>query len=415
MSVGSQFEGGSGVRLADLELPAIAGGRAIRTHNLPYSRQTIDEADIAAVVNILRGDYLTTGPTVSVFEQKIADYVGAKYAVAFANGTAALHGAAFAAGIQSGDEVITTPMTFAASANCILYMGGTPIFADIQSDTYNIDPLSIETHVSSRTKAIIPVHYTGQPADMDEILAIAKRHRLTVIEDAAHALGAHYNGKNIGGLGNMTVFSLHPVKPITTGEGGVVTTNDGILHEHLLLFRTHGITKNTAQMTEYHGPWYYEMQHLGYNYRLTDIQAALGISQMNKIDTFIARRTEIARQYTAAFANMPELTVPKQRLDRMSGWHLYVIQLNLSALSVDRRQIFEALVAENIGANVHYIPVYYHPYYQRLGYRKGICPKAEDLYEKIITLPLFPKMTDQDVTDVIRAVHKVVSYYSTRS
>ena len=403
------------MRPVDWELPAIAGGRSIRAHNLPYGRQAIDEADIAAVVHVLRGDYLTTGPTVSAFEQKLADYVGAKYAVAFANGTAALHGATFAAGIQSGDEVITTPLTFAASANCILYMGGTPIFADIQSDTYNIDPLSIEKHVSPRTKAIIPVHYTGQPADMDEILAVAKRHRLTVIEDAAHALGAHYKGKNIGGLGDMTVFSLHPVKPITTGEGGVVTTNDGSLYERLLLFRTHGITRNTAQLTEYHGPWYYEMQYLGYNYRLTAIQAALGIRQMDKIDTFIARRTEIAQRYTTAFANMPELTVPQQRLDRTSGWHLYVIRLNLSALSVGRRQIFEALWAENIGVNVHYIPVYYHPYYQHLGYPKGSCPKAEDLYEKIITLPLFPKMTDQDVTDVIRAVHKVVSYYSMRS
>lgn len=398
----------------DNELPAIAGGRATRAQILPYGRQAVDEADIAEVVNVLRGEYLTTGPTLATFENKIADYVGTRYAVAFSSGTAALHGAAFAVGIQAGDEVITTPMTFAASANCILYMGGTPVFADIQPDTYNIDPVSVERLVTDRTKAIIPVHYMGQPVDMDEIVAIARKHRLTVIEDAAHALGATYKGKKIGGIGNLAVFSLHPVKLITTGEGGVVTTDDGYLYERLLRFRSHGITRNIGQFAEYHGPWYYEMQDLGFNYRLTDIQAALGLSQMNKLDAFIARRTEIARRYTEAFAGMLELMVPQQRLDRASGWHLYIIKLNLFRLRVGRRQIFEALLEENIGVNVHYIPVYYHPYYQRSGYKKGTCPQAEDLYERIITLPLFPKMTDQDVTDVIRAVHKVVGYYSER-
>jgi perosamine synthetase len=401
--------------LVDGSLPAIAGGQPIRAFNLPYGRQFIDDTDISAVINVLRGDYLTTGPAVTAFENKIAEYVGAKYAVAFANGTAALHGAIFAAGIQPGDEVITTPMTFAASANCILYVYGTPVFADIQSDTYNIEPLSVARLVTPRTKAIIPVHYAGQPVDLDEILAIAKQHQLTVIEDAAHALGATYRGKKIGGFGDMTAFSLHPVKPITTGEGGVVTTNNEELFTRLFLFRTHGITRNSERLMNYHGPWYYEMQHLGYNYRLSDIHAALGISQMDKIDTFISRRKEIAERYTSAFENMPELIVPYQRFDRTSGWHLYVVRLNPSVCKVNRRDIFKALLAENIGVNVHYIPVYYHPYYQQLGYQKGICPNAEALYENIITLPLFPKMSNQDVADVIRAVHKVISYYGARS
>ncbi|WP_029421614.1 UDP-4-amino-4,6-dideoxy-N-acetyl-beta-L-altrosamine transaminase [Alicyclobacillus macrosporangiidus] len=390
---------------------ALHGGTPIRSTRLPYGRQAIDEADIRAVVDVLRSDFLTTGPAVDAFERRIADYVGAKYAVAFANGTAALHGAVFAAGIGPGDEVITTPMTFAASANCVLYMGGTPVFADIQPDTYNIDPDAVKACITPRTKAILPVHYTGQPADMDEILSIAKRHGLMVIEDAAHALGATYKGRRIGTLGDMTVFSLHPVKPVTTGEGGVVTTNDDRLYQRLRLFRTHGITRDPSFLEDDQGPWYYEMQYLGFNYRLTDIQAALGTSQMDKLDVFIRRRAEIAKKYTEAFASMPELETPYQREDRTSGWHLYVIRLNLSALRVGRRQVYEALLAENIGVNVHYIPVYHHPYYRRMGYSRGLCPRAEELYERILTLPLFPGMTDDDVCDVIRAVKKVLGYY----
>lgn len=393
---------------------AIDGGTPVRPSNLPYGRQSIDNHDIEAVTEVLRGDYLTTGPAVRAFEQKIADYVGAKYAVTFSNGTAALHGAAFAAEVGDADEVITSAMTFAASANCALYMGATPVFADIQPDTYNIDPASVEARITPRTKAIIPVHYTGQPADMDEINTIAKRHGLVVIEDAAHALGASYKGRKVGPLSDMTVFSMHPVKPITTGEGGAVTTNDPKLYERLMLFRTHGITRDPGLLMEDQGPWYYEMQHLGYNYRLTDIQAALGLSQMDKLDAYVARRAEIAGQYTAAFEHIPELIVPYQKPDRQSGWHLYVIRLNLSALNVGRRQIFESLRAENIGVNVHYIPVYYHPYYQQLGYKRGLCPEAEVLYEGLITLPLFPKMTDEDVTDVTSAVNKVLGYYSLR-
>lgn len=397
-----------------VDLPAIAGGRKVRDVLLPYGHQTIDEDDVAAVVEILRSDYLTTGPSIACFEQTIADYVGTTYAVTFSSGTAALHGAVFAAGIGPGDEVITTPMTFAATANSILYMGGKPVFVDIQPDTYNINPSLIEQSLSSRTKAIMPVHYAGQPANLDEISRIAQRHRLTVIEDAAHALGATYKGIRVGSFGDMTAFSLHPVKPVTTGEGGVVTTNDRNLYERLSRFRSHGITRQIEQMTDYDGPWHYEMKDLGYNYRMTDLQASLGLSQMTKIDRLLARRREIAKHYTEAFANMHQFMVPAEQPNRESGWHLYVIRLNTGSLTVSRRKIFEALQAENIGVNVHYMPVYYHPYYRSLGYEPGLCPNVEAAYEEIITLPLFPKMTDEDVDDVIEAVRKVMNYYVVR-
>lgn len=395
------------------ERPAIEGGRPVRGRLLPYGRQTIDEEDIAAVVKVLGCDFLTTGPAVAAFEERIADYVESRYAVAFANGTAALHGALFAAEIGPQDEVITTPMTFAATANCVLYRGAIPVFVDIEPDTYNLNAFSVDQHVTRRTRAILPVHYAGQPVDLEQILETAKRHRIRVIEDAAHALGAIYHGKKIGGWGDLTVFSTHPVKPITTGEGGVVTTNDEKLYKRLRLFRTHGIVRDHADLRDQrHGAWFYEMQHLGFNYRLTDIQAALGTSQMSKLERFLARRQEIARRYTLALSGMRELTLPMQRADRTSGWHLYAVALNLSNLRVDRKRIFEALRAENIGVQVHYIPVYYHPYYQQLGYQRGVCPNAEDVYERLISLPVFPGMTDDDVADVIQALHKVLHYYS---
>ncbi|GGK34101.1 UDP-4-amino-4,6-dideoxy-N-acetyl-beta-L-altrosamine transaminase [Caldalkalibacillus thermarum] len=379
---------------------------------LPYGRQSIDEEDIQAVIEVLKGDYLTTGPTLAEFEKAVADYVGAEYAVAFSNGTAALHAACFAAGIQSGDEVITSPITFAASANCILYQGGKPVFADVDERTYNIDPAEIEKKINSKTKAIIPVDFTGQPAELDTILEFAQRHNLVVIEDAAHALGAEYNGKKIGSISDMTMFSFHPVKPITTGEGGVITTNDKDYYEKLVQFRTHGITRDRSKLNEDHGPWYYEMQLLGYNYRMTDIQAALGLSQLKKLDRFITRRREIATAYTEAFGDIPELVTPYQSPLSQSGWHLYVIRLKLEKLKGSRKEIFEALQREKIGVNVHYIPVYYHPYYQKLGYQRGLCPIAEKIYEEIITLPLFPAMTDSDVQEVIRAVKTVVKNYA---
>ena len=392
-------------------LPAIAGGQPVRREMLPYARQWIDEDDIAAVTEVLKGEFLTTGPKIREFEEKFARYVGARYAVAVANGTAALHAAVFAAGIGPGDEVITTPMTFAASANCVLYQGGEVVFADIKPDDGNIDPAEIEFKLTGRTKAVIPVHFAGCPADLREIHALAGKHGLVVIEDAAHALGASYQGKKIGGLSQMTIFSFHPVKHITTGEGGMVTTNDPELYKRLVMFRNHGITRDRRELTEDAGPWYYEMQCLGYNYRLTDIQAALGITQLRKSDLFLQKRREISRCYTEGFADLPEISAPSQQSDRDSAWHLYIIRLNMETLKVDRRRIFEALRAENIGVNVHYMPVYRQPYYKSLGYTKGLCPEAERLYSGIITLPLFPKMNDRDINDVIAAVRKVIIYY----
>ncbi|PFP22906.1 UDP-4-amino-4,6-dideoxy-N-acetyl-beta-L-altrosamine transaminase [Bacillus sp. AFS073361] len=386
--------------------------KPMRNTYLPYGRQWIDDDDIEAVVNVLKSDYLTTGPAVSMFEQEIANYVGAKYAVSFANGTAALHGACFAAGISIGDEVITTPITFAASANCVLYLGGKPIFVDIDPKTYNINPKEIEKQITNKTKAIIPVDFTGQPVDLEEIYAIAKKYGLVVIEDAAHALGAKYKGKKVGSISDMTMFSFHPVKHITSGEGGVITTNNKEYYEKMLQFRSHGITRDQNKMLENHGPWYYEMQFLGFNYRLTDIQAALGTSQLKKIDQFIELRKKYAAMYNAAFATIPQITIPYQHSEAESSWHLYIIRLNQDLLKAKRKEIVEHLLSMNIGVNVHYIPVYLLPYYQQLGFQKGLCPQAEKLYEEIITLPLFPKMSELDVSDVIQAVKKIVSYYS---
>jgi perosamine synthetase len=373
---------------------------------LSYGQQWITDEDIEAVVTVLKSPFLTQGPKIHEFERKVADYVGAKYAVAFSNGTAALHGACFAAGIGEGDEVITTPITFAATSNAVLYCGGKPVFADIDDRTYNIDPKEIRKHITPNTKAIIPVDFTGQPADMDAIMEIANEHGLVVIEDGAHSLGAEYKGRKVGMLAHMTMFSFHPVKPVTTAEGGVIVTDSEEYYEKLKRFRSHGIIKHNLSRDE--GPWYYEMVDLGYNYRMTDLQAALGISQMDKLDCFIERRREIASMYNEAFKTMDSVIVPMQLERTQSGWHLYVLQLKLDKLKRSRREIFESLRAENIGVHVHYIPVYWHPYYQKLGYRKGICPKAEQWYEQALTLPIFPKMTDEDVNDVIEVVKRNV-------
>ncbi|EKN63429.1 UDP-4-amino-4,6-dideoxy-N-acetyl-beta-L-altrosamine transaminase [Schinkia azotoformans] len=381
----------------------------IRDSFLSYGKQWIDEEDIKAVTAVLEGDYLTTGPYISNFEEAIAHYVGTKYAVSFANGTAALHAACFAAGISEGDEVITSPLTFAASANCVLYQGGTPIFADVDEKTYNIAPEEIEKKITTKTKAIIPVHFTGQPADLDEITAIAKKYNLIVIEDAAHALGASYQGKRIGSISDMTMFSFHPVKHITTGEGGMITTSNKDYYEKLLQFRSHGITRDPSKLTENHGPWYYEMQFLGLNYRLTDIQAALGLSQLKKINRFLNLRKKYSSMYDEAFKDISSITAPYQDKNGCSSWHLYVIRLDLETLSKTRNEIFNAFHQENIGVNVHYIPVHLFPYYQKLGYKRGICPKAEKLYQEIITLPLFPAMTEKDVEDVINATKKIIN------
>lgn len=384
----------------------------VRSTLLPYGQQWLDEQDIEAVVKVLRGDFVTQGPAIQTFERKVAEYVGAQYAVAFANGTAALHGACFAAEIGRGDEVITTPITFLASSNCVLYQGGTPVFADIDMDTYNVDPAEIESKITERTKAIIAVDFTGQPVEIDRISMLAHDRNLVLIQDAAHSLGASYAGRKIGSWADMTMFSFHPVKHVTTGEGGIITTDDERYYERLLLFRSHGMTREPEKLTRTDGPWYYEMQELGYNYRMTDMQAALGASQMDKLDDFIARRREIAASYNEFFSKLPGLVVPKQHPTVESSWHLYVIRWLPEYFAADRRAIFEALRAENIGVNVHYIPVYFQPYYRNLGFQPGLCPNAEEYYNTAITLPLFPKMTDRDVADVLAAVKKVYDLFS---
>lgn len=364
---------------------------------IPYGRQTIDEDDINAVVDVLKSDYLTTGPKIAEFEQAVASYTGAKYAVAISNGTSALHAACFAAGIGRGDEVITTPLTFAASANCVLYCGGTPVFADVDPYTYNIDPEDIRKKITDKTKAIIAVHLAGQPCDMDEIHSIAQEHNLIVIEDGAHALGSVYKGKKVGCLSDMTTFSFHPVKPITTGEGGMIMTDNGELYKRLVLFRSHGITRDESMMTRNEEPWFYQQLDLGYNYRITDIQCALGCSQMRKLDKFLKRRRELAERYNNAFIECDNIVIPYQLPDTQSGWHLYIVQVK----NHDRKQVFETLRDKGIGVNVHYIPVYMHPYYQEHGYRDVHCANAEEIYSHIISLPLYPGLTDDQQDYVI--------------
>lgn len=364
---------------------------------IPYGRQTIDEDDINAVVDVLKSDYLTTGPKIAEFEQAVVSYTGAKYAVAISNGTSALHAACFAAGIGRGDEVITTPLTFAASANCVLYCGGTPVFADVDPYTYNIDPEDIRKKITDKTKAIIAVHLAGQPCDMDEIHSIAQEHNLIVIEDGAHALGSVYKGKKVGCLSDMTTFSFHPVKPITTGEGGMIMTDNEELYKRLVLFRSHGITRDNSMMTRNEGPWFYQQLDLGYNYRITDIQCALGCSQMRKLDKFLKRRRELVERYNNAFIECDNIVTPYQLPDTQSGWHLYIVQVK----NHDRKQVFETLRDKGIGVNVHYIPVYMHPYYQEHGYKDVHCANAEEIYSHIISLPLYPGLTDDQQDYVI--------------
>lgn len=378
---------------------------------MPYGRQSIEEDDIQAVVDILRSDWLTTGPKVGEFEEAFAAYVGAKYAVSFSSGTAALHGAAFAAGLQPGDEAITTPLTFAGTANCVLYQGARPVFADIASDTLNIDPEQIRGRMTTRTKAILPVDYAGHPADLDEILAVADRHGLTVIEDACHALGSEYRGRRVGQIAPMTVFSFHPVKHLTTGEGGMVTTNSAALAETLRRFRNHGISSDARQRQTL-GQWHYDMVLLGFNYRLTDVSCGLGLSQLPRLDANLERRRAIAARYTEAFRDLPGIIRPSVRSDVNPAWHLYPVRVDAAKLNADRARVFRALRAENIGVNVHYVPVHLHPYYRdQFGYRPGDYPIAENAYEHLISLPMFHGMSDQDVEDVIAAVGKVCSYY----
>ncbi len=393
-------------------IPAICGGSPIRDKKLYYSHQSINDKDIEAVVKVLKSDYLTTGPAITEMERKLCELTGARYALAVSNDTAALHIACLAAGVGEGDEVITTPITFAASANCVLYCGGRPVFADIDPDTYQIDPEDIERKITDKTKAVIPVDYTGQTPDLERIREICDKHGLVLIEDAAHSIGTLYNGKHVGTIADMTTFSFHAVKTITGGEGGAIVCNDEKLYKKLQLFRTHGITRDTSLMeNEPDGPWYYEQLCLAPNYRLTDMQAALICSQLDRLREFKKRRKTIRDIYDKAFSRMPELKVQKEDKGSDSCRHLYILRIVPEKLKIGRKEFFEALAAENIICNVHYIPTYRFPYYQKLGYGNGLCPNAEKLYDEMITIPLYSGMTDEDAMDVVHAVERIVNYY----
>lgn len=395
-----------------MEKLALYGGKPIRQTKLSYGHQYIDEADIQAVIDVLKSDFLTCGPKVEELEQKLCSLTGAPYCTAVSNGTAALHVACLAAGIKPGDEVITTPITFAATANAILYCGGIPVFADIDPETYEIDPVSVETHITEKTKAVIAVDFTGAPCNYDALRTICQKHHLLLIEDAAHSIGTNYRGTPVGSIADLTTFSFHPVKTITAGEGGAVMGRDPKLAQRVLLFARHGITRDPNFLQEHgNSNWYYEQQMLGYNYRMTDIQCALALSQMDKLDRFSARRRVLVQRYDQALGDLPEVQVQKEYEGANTVRHLYILRLDFDRLSCDRREFYDAMQAENIGVNVHYIPVYWFPYYQSLGYRKGLCPNAEAYYESSMTLPLFYGMTDQDQEDVIRAVKKVLEYY----
>jgi len=384
---------------------------------IPYGHQWIDEKDIKEVIKVLKGDWITQGPKVEEFEKAVAKYCGVKYAVAVSSGTAALHAAYTVAGIGQGDEVITTPLTFAATANAVVYCGGKPVFVDVESDTLNINPELVEGLITPKTKAIAPVDFAGRPCDYDEILKIAKKNNLLVIEDAAHALGSEYKGKKVGSFSDMTVLSFHPVKIITTGEGGMILINRKDFYEKLKIFRHHGIIKKPpsfakAMEGKEKGGWYYEIEKPGYNYRLTDFQCALGISQLKKANKFIKRRRQIVGKYNQAFKGIEGIIIPAEEKYAKSAWHIYVIQLVLERLKAGRKEIFEALQREGIGVQVHYLPVHMHPFYKNnFGYKLGDFPIAEKYYERAITLPLFPKMANRDINKVIKVVRETINFY----
>ena len=396
----------------NIGIPAICGGSPVRDKKLYYSHQDVNDKDIEAVVAVLKSDYITTGPAIEEMERRLCEITGAKYAVAISNDTAALHIACLAAGVGEGDEVITTPITFAASANCALYCGGRPVFADIDPETYQIDPADIERKITDKTKVVIPVDYTGQTGDLQAIRDICDKHGLVMIEDAAHSIGTNYKGIHVGTIADMTTFSFHAVKTITGGEGGAIVTNNEEFYKKLVLLRTHGITRDTSLMKhEPDGPWYYEQLMLAPNFRLTEMQAAMITSQLDRLPEFRARRKAIREKYDEVFSKMPELFVQKEDKNSDSCRHLYILRIVPEKLKIGRKEFFDALGAENIICNVHYIPTYYFPYYEELGYKKGLCPNAEKLYDEMITIPLYSAMTDKDLDDVIKAVTKIVNYY----
>jgi perosamine synthetase len=389
---------------------AIDGGTPVRSAMLPYARQSIDDDDILAVDGVLKSNWLTTGPKVVEFEGVVARYTGATEAVAVNTGTAALHAAMWAARIGPGDEVIVPAISFVASANCVLYVGATPVFADLSPDTLNIDPEDVLRKLTSRTKAILVVDFAGHPCDHDALRAIADLHGLIVIEDAAHSLGAIYKGRQVGALQDITTLSFHPVKQVTTGEGGMVLTDDAVIAKRVRSFRHHGIDVDLHARNKTNS-WEYDIVDLGFNYRLPDINCALGVSQLAKSDRWLDQRRAIAGRYHEALHGVPMLQLPEQRADCLSAWHLYVVRLNLDTITANRSQVFAALRAENIGVNVHYIPIPWMTHYANLGFKRGQWSVAESEYERVISLPMYPSMTDQDVADVVAAINKVWTNY----
>ncbi len=373
---------------------------------IPYGRQQIDEDDITAVIETLRSDWLTTGPRVAEFEKQVAGFVGCSQGVAVNSGTAALHVAMHAIGIGPGDEVIVPAMTFVATANCVLYEGGTPVFADVEAHTLLINPDDVERKITARTRAIIGVDYAGQPCDYDRLRQIADQHGLALVADACHSIGAEYRGRKVGTLADMTVFSFHPVKHITTGEGGMVVTDDPDFSWVMKRFRNHGITADHRQR-EKQGTWYYEMTELGYNYRITDFQAALGMSQLQKLPGFLERRRQIAGLYDQGLATVQNVLPLAVREDVRHAWHLYVVRL---PDGVARAAVFQQLRGQGIGVNVHYLPVYLHPFYrERFEYGPGLCPVAEAAYDRILSLPIWPGMDDSQVERVVKELCGVLS------
>ena len=371
---------------------------------LPYGRQHISEEDVRHVVEALRSDFLTTGPVVPRFERELARHTGTTCAVAVNSGTAALHTAYYAAGLQAGEEIVTSPLTFLATANAARYLGAGVRFVDVEPDTGNLDPQAVRAAIGERTRLIVPVDYAGHPADYDPISDIAERAGLTVVTDAAHSLGGAYHGRPVGTLAALSAVSFHPVKAVTTGEGGAVVTRDDELAHRARLFRNHGMERAPDRLSQDEGPWYYEMQALGFNYRITDLQCALGLSQLTRLDAFLARRREIAAAYNEAFSAVEGLRLPAQRPDVAHAWHLYVVRVEEPQR---RRAFFERLREQGLGVQVHYIPVYWQPYYQALGYRRGLCPQAEDFYARAVSLPIFPGMSDANVARVIDTVQSV--------
>ena len=372
---------------------------------IPYGKHDIDEEDIEAVVNVLRSNYITCGQHVNLFEDNLAEKVGAKYAVVFNSGTAALHAAYFAAGLQLGDQVITSPITFAATANAALYLGGSPVFVDIAAESFNIDVNRIESAITSKTRIIAPVDMAGIPVDMDWIMQLAEKYKLIVVEDAAHALGASYKGRPVGSTAHMTIFSFHPVKHITTGEGGAVVTNDKIFYEKMVMFRSHGITRDAEILEEKEaGPWHQEMHLLGYNYRMTDFQCALGISQLRKLEDYVLRRRTIVDRYNEAFKDNPVVKIPPVSKDVSPSWHLYIIRLKDG---IDKKEAVNFLNSRGVGCQVHYIPVYRHPYYAKMNFNPGNYPHAETFYRECLSIPLFPAMEEKQIEQVIESINEL--------